>query len=329
MASSAPERIYFNTDILPERDRFAAFCEGMFRHVIGADIARLGSAPFSGVLDIRRAGAVGIADISITAAEIARHGSHLSDGNDAIVVQLWQRGLAGLAQGKCENRITSRDGLIIDNAKPARIATESASRFWALTIPRDSIIALIPDVTLFGGTKLIDNLGFRLLFRYLEEIASEDLNDRRTGLLVGNHLIDLVAFAIGGGASALAEARSVRAARRVAILCEIERRNGDPGLSALTVALLLGITPRYVHLLLEETGKSFTHHVLERRLNKATTLLRDPGWRHRKIADIAAEAGFTDLSYFNRVFRRHFGATPSDIREAALQEPLSPARDSE
>jgi AraC-like DNA-binding protein len=83
----------------------------------------------------------------------------------------------------------------------------------------------------------------------------------------------------------------------------------------------LGVTPRYVHLLLEETGKSFSHHVLERRLDCAAALLRDPQWWKRKIADIAAEAGFTDLSYFNRSFRRQFGATPSDIREAARSMP--------
>ncbi len=104
--------------------------------------------------------------------------------------------------------------------------------------------------------------------------------------------------------------------RRAAILRIIENRSGDPDLSAVAIALLLGITPRYVHLLLEETGKSFTHHMLERRLDKAAALLRDPQWRHRKIADIAAEAGFTDLSYFNRVFRRQYGATPSDLRAA-------------
>jgi AraC-like DNA-binding protein len=108
-----------------------------------------------------------------------------------------------------------------------------------------------------------------------------------------------------------------RAARRAAILREIERRSADPDLSALTIASQFGITRRYVHLLLEETGKSFTHHVLERRLERAAALLRDPRGRYRKIADIAAEAGFTDLSYFNRAFRRHYGATPSNIRAAA------------
>jgi AraC-like DNA-binding protein len=109
----------------------------------------------------------------------------------------------------------------------------------------------------------------------------------------------------------------LRAERRAAILREIERRSADPNLSALTIGRQLGITPRYVHLLLEKTGKSFTHHVLERRLERAAALLRDPAWWHRKIAGIAAEAGFTDLSYFNRTFRRRYGATPSRIRAAA------------
>jgi AraC-like DNA-binding protein len=109
----------------------------------------------------------------------------------------------------------------------------------------------------------------------------------------------------------------LRAARRAAILRGIERHSADPDLSALTIAKQLGITPRYVHLLLAETGKSFSHHVLERRLERAAALLRDPGRRHRKIADIAAEAGFADLSYFNRAFRRRYGTTPSRIRAAA------------
>lgn len=142
---------------------------------------------------------------------------------------------------------------------------------------------------------------------------------RRVSALYGEHVADLIALCLGaeGDARKFAEERGARAARRAAVLREIDRRSGDAGLSAAAVAVRLGITPRYVHLLLEETGKSFTHHVLERRLDRAEALLRDPQLGTRKIADIAAEAGFTDLSYFNRAFRRHFGATPSDIRQAS------------
>ena len=317
MDSSATDRIYFNTDVLPERDRFPAFCEGMFRHIIGADIAQIDSAPFSGALDIRRAGAVGIAHISITPARMTRRLNNVSDGNDAIVIQYWRHGSARLTQDECDNRIQAGDALIIDNAKPASLCAESASQFWSLTIPRHRIAASPPGIARCAGTKLTNNLGFKLLFGYLKEIAAEDLTDWRAAQLVGGHLIDLTAFALGAVANGPTREDGVRAARRSAVLREIKCRSGDPGLSAAAVAASLGVTPRYVHLLLEETGKSFTHHVLARRLEKATELLADPKWRDRRIADIAAQAGFTDLSYFNRAFRRRYGATPSDLRAAA------------
>jgi AraC-like DNA-binding protein len=61
---------------------------------------------------------------------------------------------------------------------------------------------------------------------------------------------------------------------------------------------------------------SFTDFVLMRRLAKAHRLLVDPRWADRNIASIAFASGFADLSYFNRTFKRFYGATPSDIRSA-------------
>jgi AraC-like DNA-binding protein len=104
---------------------------------------------------------------------------------------------------------------------------------------------------------------------------------------------------------------------RDAILHIIESRSGNPDLSANLVACELGVTARYVHFLLERTGRSFSQHLLERRLQRAAVLLRHPAWHGRKIADVAAQAGFSDLSYFNRVFRRRFGTTPSAFRNSA------------
>jgi AraC-like DNA-binding protein len=36
-----------------------------------------------------------------------------------------------------------------------------------------------------------------------------------------------------------------------------------------------------------------------------------------RISTLVYSTGFGDLSTFNRAFRRHFGATPSDVRAAA------------
>jgi AraC-like DNA-binding protein len=48
-------------------------------------------------------------------------------------------------------------------------------------------------------------------------------------------------------------------------------------------------------------------------------MLRDSGLAARTISDIAFEAGFSDLSHFNRSFRRRFGESPSDVRVAAMR----------
>jgi transcriptional regulator GlxA family with amidase domain len=39
-----------------------------------------------------------------------------------------------------------------------------------------------------------------------------------------------------------------------------------------------------------------------------------------RIIDIAFAAGFSDVSHFNRIFRRRFGDTPSGVRIAAGRE---------
>ena len=45
-------------------------------------------------------------------------------------------------------------------------------------------------------------------------------------------------------------------------------------------------------------------------------MLRDPRYAHLTIAQLAHACGFNDISYFNRAFRRQFGATPTDVRES-------------
>jgi AraC-like DNA-binding protein len=45
-------------------------------------------------------------------------------------------------------------------------------------------------------------------------------------------------------------------------------------------------------------------------------MLVSPRFAYLRISDIALEVGFADLSWFNRQFRRRFGASPSDIRQS-------------
>jgi AraC-like DNA-binding protein len=322
MDTATPGRLYFDTDTLPRRDRFPAYCEEMVRRYAALDIlSRDEPADFRARIELQRAGTVDIGYLATTPSDYVRTPSYLRDGDDALCIVLCIAGGSYQTQSGEPQWLHAGEGVVCDNAQTGGIHVLDDSRFWVLKAARSKVARLLPHAGRFGGARLDeDRTARKLLFGYLG--AAHDI-DRSGGgraiALYDEHIVNLIALTLGAGRDVriAAEENGLSSVRRSAILREIERRSGDPGLSAVTIALLLGITPRYVHLLLEETGKSFTHHVLQRRLEKSVALLRDPLWRNRKIADIAAEAGFTDLSYFNRAFRRHYGATPSDIREAA------------
>ena len=55
-------------------------------------------------------------------------------------------------------------------------------------------------------------------------------------------------------------------------------------------------------------------HGLRLELTLARQLLSNPQLAGRTISSIAGAAGFGDLSYFNRTFRRRYSVTPSDVR---------------
>jgi transcriptional regulator GlxA family with amidase domain len=139
-------------------------------------------------------------------------------------------------------------------------------------------------------------------------------------LLVG-HVHDLVTLVLGATRDGhyVAAGGGLRAARLRAIKTEImENLVGD--LSAATLAARQGITPRHLRRLFEGEGTSFSEYVLERRLARVHRMLTDPRATEQPIGTVAFDAGFGDLSYFNRAFRRRFGATPSDVRAAARSE---------
>jgi AraC-like DNA-binding protein len=310
----------FSTDDFPEHKRIDAYREIYSRTIVKHDVEPLGDQPFHFEADLCSLPGLGLASSLISSCHRWHSAEHI-DGDD-LVLGVGLSGACVVHQLDREAVLGQGEAVLTSAAHPADVIIGTTSRPISLRLPRAILEARIADIDACIARRIPGNVeGLSLLISYVDAVRFTELTNPALCDLVVSHVYDLVALLLGakGDARRLAQQGGARAARLAAILREIEHRSGDPGLSAVTIGLLLGITPRYVHLLLEESGKSFTHHVLERRLDKAAALLRDPRCRNRKIADIAAEAGFADLSYFNRAFRRHFGATPSDIREAARE----------
>ena len=89
-----------------------------------------------------------------------------------------------------------------------------------------------------------------------------------------------------------------------------------------SVAKRHGVTPRYVQRLFEPEGITFSEFVRDQRLARAYRTLSDPRHAALAVSTIAYDAGFGDLSYFNRTFQRLYGMSPSDVRAAARKKPM-------
>ena len=321
MNGNAPDKIRFATDPLPVRDRFPMFCEEVVRRYTGLDLQTPDRHGFRAAIELRRVGAIDIGRIATSPVDSVRTTSLVRDGDDGLLVTLLDCGRASQVQRAAGQALEPGEGLVSDCGYPGELNIVANSEFWNLKIPRRMIEDAFARPVRLAGAKLDKDIAARrLLLGYVREAFNLDIEaSARATQLYEQHIVDLIALALGadGAARMAAEDRSVRSARLSAILKEIERRSGAPGLNAVAIARQLGVTPRYVHSLLEETGKSFTHHVLERRLQKAAALLRDPQRQSCRIAAIAGEVGFNDLSHFNRAFRRRYGVTPSDVRNAA------------
>jgi AraC-like DNA-binding protein len=313
------EMLRFSTDEFPAHQRIDAYREIYGRVIIKHDVEAPEDRPFHFEGNLHGLPNLGLASYVITTCRAARGPKHID--SDDLVLSINLSGERTIQQSGREAVMHTGEAVLTTSDAAGLVTIASTCRLLSLRIPRSVVRSTIADLDSCLLRPIPrDTPALPLLTGYIGVILNDNMLAKPVMRdLVVAHVHDLVCLALGAKDEfrKLAEERGVGAARRSAILREIDRRSYDPGVSANKIAHLLGVTPRYVHLLLEETGKSFTHHVLERRLDKAAALLRDPRGRDRKIADIAAEAGFTDLSYFNRSFRRHFGATPSDIREAA------------
>ncbi len=190
-----------------------------------------------------------------------------------------------------------------------------AEDHFGILLPRALLASRIDDLDQMLMRPIPqDNEALRLLVGYVNMI--QDAAGTETPAVreaIARHIHDLAALAIGASRDTVERGKSAVAAARLAVVIEhIGKHFADPALSVGAVARDHGISPRYLQELLEQSGASFVARVNELRLKRAFALLtRFP---NRPIAEIAAQAGFSNVSHFNRLFRQRFGDSPSGVR---------------
>jgi AraC-like DNA-binding protein len=318
-----PMRTHVSTDSFGKDRRLAQWSDVYGRGITTVDIEPIGDTPFRADVTFDVLPAVSIASGSRTPAHYRVTRDLLSRSRDIIAIGVLRSGQATATQfGK--ELIGGVDGaIVLTNTDPWTTSMTAESSFVTIALSRPAIMTRVPHLAdAFGHPIHGDNAALRLLVRYLDFIGSGDpFTDSKVAMSASDHIMDLSALALGarGDHAELARQRGATAVRLAALKADIVGALGRFELSGEWLAARHGISPRYVRKLFEQSGESFAEFVTEQRLMKARLLLIDRRRAGSGIAEIAHESGFGDVSHFNRLFRRRFTATPTDIRHAARQ----------
>ena len=205
------------------------------------------------------------------------------------------------------------------HTEPFEVQAVTRNQWVTLNLPRARLVELMANAEdLLAPPPGPPCEALQFLKRYVVSALGTDWTGSEPSVTahIETTLLDLMALSLGvrDAAREFAELRGLRAARIQAILAEIRAGFADPAFSARDVALRLGLKPHYVQNLLGETGQSFSERVLELRLQKVRAMLANPRYDSMKVSDVAYACGFNEISYFNRCFRRRFGASPTQYR---------------
>lgn len=236
----------------------------------------------------------------------------LSDREDDVCLILSTGGPIAIAQRSQQSQANDGEAVLLVYREPAALRFH-AMNYIAARVPYNALAPLTKDIAADAGRRIRrDTVALTLLETYLRSLPTS-IADPQLKSLVTTHVYDLMALAIGASREGeeIALQRSLKAARLQAIKAALLQ---DRELSIHEIARNQAVSPRYIQKIFDEAGTTFTEFVLALRLEAARAMLLSPRYSHWTVTAISQEAGFGDLSHFNRRFKARYEQTPSELR---------------
>jgi len=203
--------------------------------------------------------------------------------------------------------------MVLDMARATDARTSDIENI-NLLLPRDALDDVLAPFDMHG-LELRDGMA-ALLRSHLSELAANlphlQVADARR---VAEATLSLVAACLAPSRDAVVRARAPLEAALIAeIRRYIDRHLHTPDLSPHSVGEALGLSRSTLYAVCEPVG-GVAAFIQKRRLKRIHAILADPRDR-RRITEIAHQYGFTSGAHFSRAFRRAFGYSPREARDA-------------
>lgn len=315
---STPVRTW-STDVLPVPEQFVFWRDVCWQAFVPVSLTRYGDGPFAGSVSMRRVGALTVSLISSQAQSVTRSEADIArQAGDVFFLNLpLTAGTSATQQGRTA-QLAADDFTLVDSTRPFGLQFTQPFQQISVTLPHDLLAPQLANPLEATAVRVPGQVGVgAVASAALRSLATvNEPFDRHAARSVGEYLAGLIALAVGGVSTPPASAS--RAVLLQAALDAVERSLGDPDLSPSSVAQSIGISTRYLHRLFADRGLSFCRWLSTRRLERCYRDLTDPTRSHWTIAQIACHHGLTDPAYFARTFKRHYNATPREVRREAI-----------
>lgn len=276
---------------------------------------------FDGELRREPVGALTLIDVHSDAVQIRHTRSHVARvANPSYLLLTPLRGGFELrVDRQAEHYVDGGKFCLIDHARPYELRHGDAVRVLCIDIPRVTLDGLLPQAaTSIGRIMGSDSPLSRLVAVLMQGIASElepgapSAAQPHFSPTLAHCLLQFIAAAYGDSDDSAPAA----VARHRALLACIDARLNDPQLGPEAVARVVGISTRRLRSLLAAHGESFSGYLLRKRLERCAQLLRDGRWRGCSITELAFRCGFNNATHFGYAFKRRYGQTPREFRNA-------------
>ncbi|WP_298721194.1 helix-turn-helix domain-containing protein [uncultured Ferrovibrio sp.] len=239
-----------------------------------------------------------------------------------MIVHCFSGGATALA-GDRSVTLQAGDTALADLSRPFSTRFDACSMLM-LFLPRQLVVPFMPAADVHGTVITKDRPTGQLLAACLTSLL-EVLPTAGNAEVFG--LSKSIAASIGGSLFGVVEAAQQNETQQAQALLEramayIDANIGVQTLGPDTLCRELRVSRAHLYRAFASRG-GVSQVIMLRRLEHAFAALRSPDTAARSIGSIAYAAGFANESHFSRVFRAHYGMSPSKVREAAPRLPGS------
>lgn len=309
--------VRFSTDTVPVSDRASAWNAAVSNAYFPLSLHFRDTQRFQGRLSHMNVGRVGLSRLTSEPVNYERRNRHIrSDSQEDYLITI-PRSTSVQFQQMGKEVTCDPGGFIIERGdEPYRFMYERPNDLYVLKVAKEDLTDRVRQPDRFCAQVFDATAGSGALFISMVEQSQRHAQGAKqdAGRVIGRQMLELLALTIEQSQTHASDAQgsAVRTAHILRIEEFIRQNIKSPRLTPDVIAAGCGISKRYLHDLFKTVNGTVSQFVRDERLRAAKDQLE--ALPDIPIAEVAYRFGFTDQAQFSRLFKAHFGVTPTGFR---------------